>query len=384
VKKVPVTMFLYFMALLTAMFVGGRAMAQALDNPQMSTQADFSSYDRLQYNWSIDTGAINYAEAQDQSQLVYVQLRPKLHYSLVDDLKLNSEINFFLTTERAQSRFYNPSFNFINIIDLSLTYKPVELFAVTAGALNHNNYDNPMFIRNRSFPGLKIESGVLLKDSSVHVNVQESIPISASYESDRTKAEKLPTLSTIGLKLNSTYNWLQFKANYNYFKYQNLPSVVAFQSGTQGNETIGTESSEASFIYQFQGYTLANNLIVNYSNRFKHSFDLKIIDNLKAPESRRRSQWVGTALEFDINNISFSPGIATFFAESDSVPAIYSQFQLGRNNRKGMEYSFKVDFKKYDFALSATYEEANLIQQKALQQDMRYLEINLEVRSDIL
>lgn len=358
----------------------GKSYGQS--NQVLKTKESQSSLSKINSEWDLLMGGMSYVEGQDESQIVQLQLRSKADLALTESFKLNTEVRISLNSMRAQSRFENPNFNIINLMELAATYKAAESFELKVGALNQDHLGNRMFIADRSFPGVLVQSGVQNSKASLYGKFQYAIPTSTSLESDRTKAEALPGLSTAGADFFwKPKSWLQVESDIHYFSFENLPSVVAFQSARLGNQVVGNSESESFFVNEFSGYTAAHKIGFQYSSYLQQAFKVSMVENLQAPEDRRRSQLLGTELIFDFESIRLSPAVAMFYAESDSTPALYSAFEFGRNNRQGQLYALRVDFKKSGFSILSNYVKANLLKNRAVQKDMSYLEVVLEVKN---
>lgn len=323
-------------------------------------------------------GAFGFQEGQDDSQLIYLSARPYGSYFLTESFGVQGDIQLNLTTGRSQTRFQNPNFNSVNIRELVAHFKPGSYLGVKGGAINQNFLGNPMLIADRGFPGVYVQSGYQSEVFSVLPKVQYSIPTSTSYESQRTEAEALPALKTFGLALEvKPLEWLQLSSDIHHFEYNQLPAVVAAQSNRFGNSVVGVDS-ESSFRYQFEGLSQFYTLKTQYTSFLSQSFQVGMVDNFEAPQDRRRSQWVGTGFNWTTADFNISPSFASFFAESDSVPAIYSEFELGRNNRQGQMVRLAVEIKKWNLIIRSRYVESQLIEQRPLQADMKIFDLGLE------
>ena len=334
---------------------------------------------------TIDTffSAFSFDEVQDKSKLIQLAILPTVKIDLLKNLKFTAQGLIGLSTGRVQTRFDNPSFNSLNLNELVLSYLPIENLALEVGALNQNHLETPMLVQNRAFPGLQVKNEFNFSDIlQLGIRAQYSIPNSVSFETDRTENEAMPSFLTQGFdfKLNAL-EWLKIKGQVHHFTFNDLPSVVAFQSGRLGNEVQGVQSAESQFLYQFDGFSQSYQFDFLVNARFAPNLNFQMIDNTKAPSSRRRSQWIGVGADVFFKNFSITPSLAYFFAESDSVPALYSDVRLGRNNREGLSYKLKVNFINSGFGISANYIQANLIEPDPVQNDLRTLEFMLELPS---
>ncbi len=327
--------------------------------------------------------AYSFDERQDKSQLVQLYLEPKLQLHLSDDFKFRARGSLSLSTARVQARFDDPSFNTMNLNELVISYEPSPWFNLELGALDQGQLNSIMLVdEDRAFPGAMLKSGWQGENTEVLFRAQYSIPNSVSLEMDRTGEESLPTFATQGVDVSwKPLDWAKLSATVHHFTYRNLPSVVAFQSGRLGNEVIGDTTSESYFAYAFDGFAQNLQLDLDLHDKIKNRIQIQVIDNLEAPSDRSRSQWTGLAFDLFFKDMIVSPELAYFYAESDSVPALYSAVKLGRNNREGMFYSLKVHFQKLGLSVKASYVNANLIEPDPIQNKLNAFEFLVELPS---
>lgn len=345
---------------------------------------------RMTHDWLSKTEAEIYStfraysfdEKQDKSQLVQLYIEPKLLLNLHSDFKVRAKGSISLSTARVQARFEDPTFNTLNLNELVLSYEPAEFFNIEAGALDQNQLNAPMLVYERSFPGAMVKSRWAGPNSTLGFKAQYSIPNSVSMESDRIENEAMPSFATQGFDWQWTpKSWFSVSADIHHFTYRDLPSVVAFQSGRLGNEVIGENSSESYFAFDFDGFAQSYVFNFDISKSIKNHISVQIIENMDAPSDRNRSQWTGAGFDFYFKDVVLSPSLAYFYAESDSVPALYSAVQLGRNNRQGMFYSMKVRFPNLGFVVSANYVQAKMIEAHPIQNDLNAFEFLVELPS---
>lgn len=327
--------------------------------------------------------AFNFDEVQDRSQLVQLAIVPHIKLHLLKNLSFTGMGLIGLSTGRVQTRFDNPQFGSLNLNELILTYSPLENVDIEGGALNQNHLNTSMLIQDRAFPGIQVKNKYKAgKNFEVQLKAQYSIPNSVSFESDRTEVEPLPSFLTQGFDFKwQALEWLKIRGDVHHFTFNNLPSVVAFQSGRLGNTAPGVHPSESFFEYGFDGFSQAYNFDFLVNKTFTPKLNIQMIYNTQAPSDRRQSQWTELGFDWFFKDFVISPSIAYFFADSDSVPALYSDVRLGRNNREGLSYKLRLHFKNSGFSVSANYIQANLIEARPFQNDLRTFEFMLELPS---
>lgn len=373
-------MFRYATTFLTFLLSFGLSVSAFSQEQTLKTQkAKYPKFDKTDFALDFSLGGFSFKEAQDESQLIQLNVTPKFNLGVTQDFGVKGEANLNLTSGRSQSRFQNPNFNFINIQEAVAYYEPATFFYIEAGAVDQGHFKNRLFIADRAFPGLQFKTGYKTGKWGFQPKAAYVIPSSTSFESDRTEAEELPTLTSFGVEtFVKPLEWLKLTANVNSFEFAELPSVVAFNSGRFGNSVVGTDPSESFFRYQYKGFVQAYNFEIDYFSSLSQEFRIGLIENSEAPSDRRRSQVVGTDLSIKANQFVLKPGISLFYTESDAIPSLYGSFESGRANREGQAYRLELDLPKSGMKIKSSYIESNLIENRPLQADIQIFNLSLE------
>lgn len=335
---------------------------------------------KLNVTNTVETSFYSYKEGPEKSDVAQFKLTPNLSFELLKSLKLNAKGSVAIQSGRVQARFENPDNASFNLENLSLDYSPTQYLKLKLGALDQSHFQNDMFIYKRAFLGASIESGFQNKIYKAKLKTQYTIPTSTSLESDRTGLEKTPSFLSAGLEFGyKLQRNLKLSSQINYFKFSNLPSIVAFDSSRMGNSVIGQTQSESYFKHAFEGLLQTHKINWSYTKKLQQNLITNVIDNFEAPKERRRSQLVGTKLSYSFKDFDLRPGVAYFFAESDSNPAAYAHAAYGRNNREGLLYSISTEFKKLGFSISLQYIDAKTLGLAPSQNDFTNLELAVEV-----
>ena len=329
---------------------------------------------------SYKTIGASFDEGPDQSDFVQFTLDLDFKHILFEDLDVIANGSLSVLTGRIQTRFENPNNETIFLKELILHYHPVELAQIKAGAISQDHFNSPNFLFERAFPGVQLLSQKTWEKVTLGLKGQYTIPNSTSLEFDRVGREETPSFTSFGLE----FNWKPTKAfelssQWNYFSFQDLPSIVAFNSGRLGNQVLGQTQSESVFAYEFEGMSQSHEAFWSYTPNFRQSLLGTIVDNFEAPSDRRRAQMLKTEFVYDFGDWAVLPNVSYFFSESDSMPAVYVDATLGGTNREGFSYGLTVDFEKLNFSVSANYVDANLIEANPVQRDLDVIQIYVEV-----
>lgn len=323
-----------------------------------------------------------FKEGPDEAQFVQLLFNPQLKLKLSDQFNLTADATLSLNTSRVQTRFNDPSLNAINPNEVLFSYLPNKNFKLSVGAINQKHLDSPALIQSDlAFMGAIGSYSKSFKNLDLKIKSQYTIPSSVSLELDRTGNEETPSFVSTGIEADwKPKKWFNLSANVNYFSFSSdLPSIVAFNSGRMGNEVVGVNQSESSFAYNFSGISQVYSLGFDLNKKVSPFLTIKSVDNLDAPSERSRAQSIGFGAEINFKEFSITPNLAFFYAESDASPALYTDPRFGRNNRDGQVLGFDVNFKKLGFNMGIAYVNSDLIQERAVQNDLEYLEVQVGV-----
>ena len=374
---IPPTLSIFFVGFSSA-FAQTQPQNQPKTQPQFESQTQRSS--RTELTTSYRTVGAQFDEGPDQSDFVQFALNLNLKHNLFSDLDIKGRGSLNLVSGRIQTRFENPNNEIVFLQELILHYHPMESFQIKAGAISQDHFNAANFLFERAFPGVQLLSQKTWDKISVAFKGQYTIPNSTSLEFDRVGREETPTLSSAGLELNwKPIKNFKISSQWNYFSFQDLPSVVAFDSSRRGNQVFGETQSESVFAFEFTGLAQSHEILWSYNSKLKQSFSGVIVENMEAPSDRRRAQMIKTEFGYDFGDWVILPNASYFFSESDSIPAIYADAALGGTNREGFSYGVKANFKKLKFSVSAQYVDANLIEAHPVQRDLDVIQIFLEV-----
>ncbi|NQZ02263.1 MAG: hypothetical protein HRT45_16520, partial [Bdellovibrionales bacterium] len=292
------------------------------------------------------------------------------------------------SAERFQSQFDSDDFaSGQNARRFDLVFKPIEYFQLGAGGINQREFINaPLLLSNRAFPGVYEQINIGCDHTGdfcngVQLRAGQYLPTSRSFDTDRQEKEEDPFLSVIGAKLQLTPNkHVAFSAHYQSFRYENLPSVVAFRSRVRGNTVLGETAPNSLFAFDYAGYIVGGQIDLRPTSSVSVKFLFQAIENEAAPESVNSGRIASIRPEIRYGETVFKPFAGAYYNEPDTAPGFYSMGDLGHNNREGSFYGLDIDFNRYNFRLRSQIVQANLINEDEFnfQTDQTYAAITLE------
>ncbi|MBT4790985.1 MAG: hypothetical protein HON90_05400 [Halobacteriovoraceae bacterium] len=273
------------------------------------------------YKMNFSSKIAGYSEGEDEATQVLFGFTPELKFLFSEQFNIKANATLNLSSSRSQSRFQEHSNDSFVLNELSLNYSPVSFGELSVGSLDQSHLETPYLLSGVSFPGALVKLQAKTNDLSYGYKVQELIPTSNSFDSDRTEKEALPRLQTQGVfaSYNGKAN-ISAKAQINYFKFTNLPSVVAYDSKLLGNTIQGLESSDSSFAYEFSGFAQSYKVTANYTSQFEQSFGLSIVENENLTSGSNRAQMIETSVTYHDGDIDYIAGLGLFYAETDVAP----------------------------------------------------------------
>jgi hypothetical protein len=196
-------------------------------------------------------------------------------------------------------------------------------------------------------------------------------------------AERTPTFVTQSLYLKWSDRSFGANLSANLFEYQNLPSLVAFESQKYGNtRTLISGPNNSQFLYQFRGWFTSAGFNYRLNSLLEPFAYINVIKNEEAPETFNDAQLIGVGTKFHTTNYVFSFFYENYFAESDVVPAFYNAWAYGNTNKKGNGFELGMQFKKKNFRVRAQYYGADVINPNGLQQNQEYFYLGVETGYD--
>jgi hypothetical protein len=338
------------------------------------------SFSRFHGKWNIEAGGETFTEGVDQGTLVGFVFRSRVQYKLTDQFDLYVDAKMQMLTRQIQARFADSRQTGIFPYEVVARYRPSEKVELKAGALNMGFLDVPLLIsKERSFPGAFEKIGWGESKNYLRALAQQSIPTSSSFESMRSEKEQTPLFATESLQAGASLGEVVIvSGQLTHFRYSDLPSVVAFESGKMGNTTTGEFPANSRFLFGFSGWVVGGEFCLCRSPGSGFRIGGYQLENREAEPAFNRAQELVLRGDFEISEFVLSPYLLRFFSESDAVPAFFNSGSRGHNNRRGEGLGMEIFFRPYNFRLVGEYISSDVINPNSLQQRLNSIQVRLE------
>lgn len=347
------------------------------------------SNDRLTLEGKMGVGSQYLTDEFNEGASSAFGLNARMRYKFLENLELNAEILSVFSAERFQSQFDSDDFaGGLRARRFDIKYTPIKYFQLGFGGINQKEFvHTPMLVSNRAFPGTYQQiniGGVKGKDGLCNcffIRTSQLMPTSRSFDTDRQEKEEEPFFSTISaVAVLNPNKHISFQPYIRQFRYQNLPSIVAFRSRLRGNTVLGETSPDSQFAFAFEGYVAGALLTIKPVSNFDLELGYQAIENTEAPETVNSGALAFVRPKFRYGQTEFKPIAGAYYNEPDTAPALYNDGDFGHNNREGTFFGLEVDFNDYNFRVAARVYEANVINQDEFnfQTNQTYAVISLE------
>lgn len=239
-----------------------------------------------------------------------------------------------------------------------------DTFETRFGAISQRYLRSDFLIHGRrAFPGASETFGVGNSKMRFGGYLQQVVPTSYSLLTDRQDREITPTFLTETLSFKITpVKAFEAELYATHYRFNHLPAVVAFKSGTLGNSFTGEDSADSRFVYSFDGFMIGSEFCACLSGPLAFHFGGQWLQNSSAPTDRNRGQVLYLSSEIRLpNEVTVTPGYSVFFIESDVTPAAYNRWDFGNTNRKGSVAKLEINFKRQKFKVGVEYSNSDLI-----------------------
>lgn len=347
-----------------------------------STTSPIFSSDRLKLQGKVGLMSQMIEEDTRSGSNVNLNLGVKFQYKFVEQFQLRAELRYNFSQERYQAPIDDHRFSDgASLNEAVAVFKPHSIFELGAGAVNQGSFvSTPLLISNRSFPGLYEQLQFGSEANFIKLRLNQAIPTSRSFDSDRQEKEETPSYTSETLSLGWTPNkHIHLSPFAKHYRFLNLPSQVAFISEQAGNTVDGTGQSNSEFRYDFNGFAYGINTELRPISQFFLGGGFQHIQNSEAPEAFNTAQMAEIYLKYRHPVVEMKPYYTAFFNESDVSPARYNSSQFGNSNRQGYVAGLEVTFPRHGFKVEAQFVDANIIDEiNSQQKDRDYLVVWVE------
>lgn len=275
-----------------------------------------------------------------------------------------------------------PKGSSFDLAEASLNLHDEDTLRFSLGALNQQRDNSGLLFADISFPAVQMRTQFgEAEESFIAFFAQGAIPSSSSVSSNSRDYEKTPSLITAGLSTQWKSSIAVTRMRGSYFKFSDLPSNVAKDSGLLGNTTIGDVANPSSqFKYQYQGYEAGLGFNFNLTSATDVQLEGNFIQNQSAPSSLNQGYTAGTQLNVQSGVHRWSPIFEYFRIEPDAAVAYFNSSDY-QTNRIGYGTGLKYRYKK-NLAVKVTTGERSVIYESASQYRERFYSLSLETANE--
>ena len=293
-----------------------------------------------EFDWKFRTGFYSESTKTDNSNLIRSMFSLKIGKDITEELEYTLEGTLAIINGHSKSRFGMDDYSQGFYIDEGyLKYQITGFWDLRLGAISQEFHQNELLLSDTPFPA--IVSEVLLgPEKQLKLILEQAIPTSRSLSSSSTVKEKTPsfTSASVFYEMLPSEELPALNLFVTYFKFQNIPSTVSFESGFLGNSASGLEAN-SEFKFDFSGVSLGSSTEFKLLSR-KVELGARYIRNNEASSSYDEGHLIFSGIELTPKSkLKFT----SFYNESDSSVSLYNSTELGHHNVKGLagKYTYK-------------------------------------------
>lgn len=333
--------------------------------------------------WKLIGGAYGFSEGKDEGTGAAIRMSSKFRYEFlpVAHFYLEPQIRYF--SSRVQTRYeddlMDTGFRLRNGY-VGLGYE--DSANLKAGILSQDVLRSDLVVAGgRAFPGLREQVSFGSAHFKVTAMAQQTVPTSYSLNTKRVERESTPTFLTETIELKITpAKVVEAEFYATHFRFNHLPAVVAFDSAILGNSVGGESAAGSYFLYSFDGFLIGTELRSKTNGMIDLGIGGQWVQNSSAPRDANRAQLIFLSAQLRPgHDIEFGSRLGTYFAESDVVPASYSDWDMGNTNRKGIMADVEMNFLRHGFRINLEYYQSATINDYAFQADKQVFFLELEM-----
>jgi hypothetical protein len=252
---------------------------------------------------------------------------------------------------------------------------------LAAGALDQTTSHSALLVGDQAFPAVRARWQVLgINSFYTGIEAAQAVPTSTSLSTNTTGVEPTPGFSSASLNFNyqpsPQYYW---KNRVGAFRFDNLPTAVAYESSLRGNTTTALTQSEALFTYKYQGFEATSELRFPVMRGWDFYGSASYLKNSQVESNLGEAYAAKAGSEFFfVGRKSLDLSLTGFRIAPDAAVAYFNSNQFFNTNRVGYSIESYVNFKKYNFRLGLGYTEAELIYLNPVQSREKNLMLKLE------
>lgn len=330
--------------------------------------------------WKLATGGRRFNDKTDDGVAATLATFAQIEWRITPELRFSSEARAVFNSQRTQQDILGDDFeDGLRMKEAVLLFEPFSMTTFGAGAINETRLRSPLLIGDRTFPGLFEQIHFGDKANGVGFELQQVVPTSKSFNSQRAEKEKLPMLNTATLAGAWTpTEVITIKPQFTYFQFSNLPSRVAVESAIYGNSIEPAGITNAKYKYAFEGTVMGLETDLHIGSNLTVMGGYQTLTNRKAPSAFNTGRLGSLGFKTRLGEMEIKPAYLVFYNESDTSPASYNEAKFGHNNREGWGARLELEFKRYGFNIRSEYYDADVVNSNANQSRQQYFSISLE------
>ncbi len=330
--------------------------------------------------WKLATGGRRFNDKTDDGVAATLGMFAQIEWRISSQLRFSSETRAVFNSQRTQQDILGDDFeDGLRMKEAVVLFEPLSYTTFGAGAINETRLRAPLLIGDKTFPGLFQQVRFGDKANGVGFELQEVIPTSKSFNSQRAQKEKLPMLYTATVAGTWTpTEVITLKPQLTYFQFQDLPSRVAVESAIYGNSIEPGGITNAQFKYDFAGTVLGLESDLRIGSNLTVVGGYQVLTNNRAPRAFNVGRLGSLGVKTKIGEMELKPSYLVFYNESDTSPATYNEAKLGHTNREGWGARLDMEFRRYGFNIRSEYYDADVVNSNANQSRQQYFSISLE------
>lgn len=334
-------------------------------------------------DWKFEIGGQTMDEGNDESTVAFIGARARVNYNATSWLRVKALPLVEAAGGRIQERFDDTEAggSRFGVREAYVGLRPVEFFELRAGAIYQNFLEAPQVVSDRrTFIGAQeIASHKFNNFIGGSIVLQQLIPTSVSFNSERAEKEKMPSFHTQSLHVDGQpWDWFSWSGRAGHFAWSELPRKVAAQSQIDGNTVAGELTPDSRFLYGFDGYFWGAKLTFLEPGSLQPILEYSGATNTMAPTANRDAEIIGLGAKWAFDSVELKAMFKHYFSEPDISPAYYASSNFGRNNRIGDGVTVEAELRKLKLTVRGEWNQARTINSSSTQDTWNFFRLSLE------
>lgn len=275
--------------------------------------------------------------------------------------------------------------NGFSINEAAMVFKAMPELAFKGGLIETRPSSMPTFFFRRGFPGLSETVTTSRGRFRGSLTAAQLVPTASGFSRDRS-SETGPSLllHTATAQVGEENDRLSATVSAMHFRFDNLNANNAQESRFIGNTVEGLGAAQARFTYDYEGAQGTLTLRARLNRVFSAELNGSTIRNFAAP-SGAAAGWLATFVPtIDLPAVALKPELGYYRAESDILPALYTESAYGQTNRGGAIAGLKVELKDEHVTLTSRWIQARKLTENPYLADRSIFTVGIEGKYELL